>query len=113
MFAYMARALIQEKESFRAIQLTLLAFIALKSWTCQLVTHLEKMLKIEIPLNVFCLTKVHLKCKFLNYVDSQYINFSNKTWYCYNCNKDLLPITTINNFKLYSMLCDRFYCNSD
>ena len=52
MFAYMARAVIQEKESFRAIQLTLLAFIALKSWTCQLVTHVENLLKIESPLNV-------------------------------------------------------------
>ena len=52
MFTYMARAVIQEKESFRAIQLTLLAFIALKSWTCQLVTHVENLLKIESPLNV-------------------------------------------------------------
>ena len=26
-----------------------------------------------------CLTKVHLKCNYLNYVDSQYIKFSNKT----------------------------------
>ena len=52
MFAYMARAVIREKESFRSIQLTLLAFKALKSWTCQLVTHVENLLKIETPLNV-------------------------------------------------------------
>ena len=52
MFIYMARAVIPEKESFRAIQITLLASIALKSWTCQLVTHVENLLKIEIPLNV-------------------------------------------------------------
>ena len=60
-----------------------------------------------------CLTKVHLKCSYLNYVDSQYIKFSNKKWHCYNCIKDLFPFTTINNFKLYSLLSDRFYCNSD
>ena len=60
-----------------------------------------------------CLTKVHLKYNYLNYVDSQYIKFSNKTWHCYNCNKDLFPFTAINNFKLYSLLSDTFYCNSD
>ena len=90
MFAYMARAIIREKESFRAIQLTLLAFIALESWTCQLVRHVKNLLKIETPLNVSCLTKVHLKCNYLNYDDSLYIKFSNKTWHCYNCSKDLL-----------------------
>ena len=61
----------------------------------------------------FCLTKVHLKCNYLNYVDSQYIKFSNKTSHCYYCSKDLFPFTTINNFKLYSLLSDRFYCNSN
>ena len=60
-----------------------------------------------------CLTKVHLKCNYLNYVDSQYIKFSNKTWHCYNCSKDLFPFTTINNFRLYSLFSDRFSCNSD
>ena len=60
-----------------------------------------------------CLTKMHLKCNYLNYVDSQYITFPNKTWHCYNCNKDLFPLTMINNFKLYSLLSYRFYCNSD
>ena len=59
------------------------------------------------------MTKVHLKCNYLNYVDSQYIKFSNKTWHCYNCSKDLLPFTTINNLKLYSLLSHRFYCNND
>ena len=48
----MARAVILEKESFRVIQLTMLASIALKSWTCQLVTLVENLLKIETPLNV-------------------------------------------------------------
>ena len=51
-----------------------------------------------------CLAKVHLKCNYLNYVDSQYIKFSNKTWHCYNCSKDLCPFTTVNNFKLFSCL---------
>ena len=60
-----------------------------------------------------CLTKVHLKCHYLNHVDSQYIKFSNKTWHCYSCSKDLYPFTTIKNLKLYSLLRDRFYCNSD
>ena len=60
-----------------------------------------------------CLTKVHLNCNYLNYVDSQYIKFSNKTWHCYNCNKDLFPFTVINNFKFYSLLSYKFYCNND
>ena len=60
-----------------------------------------------------CLIKVHLKCNYLNYVDSQYIKFSNKTWHCYSFSKDLFPFTTINNFKLYSLFSNRFYCNSD
>ena len=34
-----------------------------------------------------CLTKVHLECSYLNYVDSQYAKFSNKTWHCYNYSK--------------------------
>ena len=48
----MARTVMREKESFRAIQLTLLAFIALKSSTCQLGTHVENLLKKETPLNI-------------------------------------------------------------
>ena len=66
----------------------------------------------SIKCNLY-LTKVHLKCNYLNYVDSQYITFSNKTWHCYNCSKDFLPFTTVNNFKLYSLLSDIVYCNSD
>ena len=55
-----------------------------------------------------CLAKVHLKRNYLNYVDSEYIKFSNKTWHGYNCSKDLFPFTTINNLKLYSFI---LYCN--
>ena len=51
MRVHMARAVIREKENFRAIQLILLTFIALKSWTCQLVTNAENLLKIKTPLN--------------------------------------------------------------
>ena len=65
------------------MQLTLLASIALKSWTCQLVTHVENLLE------------------------------KTETWHCSNCNKNLFSFTTTNNFKLYSLLSDRFYCNSD
>ena len=109
----MATAVIREKESFRAIQLTLLAFIALKSWTCQPVTHAENLLQRNSIKCNLCLTKVHLKCNYLNDVDSQHIRFSKKTWHCCNCSKDLFPFRTINNFKLYSLLSDRFYCDSD
>ena len=48
----MTRAVIRVIESFRVIQLTLLASIALKSWTCQLLTHVENLLKIETLSNV-------------------------------------------------------------
>ena len=99
---YMTRAIIPEKESFRAIPLTLLAFIALKSWTCQLVARVESLLQIERVLNVISVTKVHLKCNYLNYVDSQYIKFSNKRWHYYNCSKDLLSFTAINNSSIYA-----------
>ena len=78
----MARAVIREKQKFRAIQLILLAFVALKSWTCQLVKHAENLLdRNSIKCNLY-LTKVHLKCNYLNHVDSQYTKFSNKTWHC-------------------------------
>ena len=60
-----------------------------------------------------CLKKVNPKCKYLNYVDFQYIKLSNKTGHCYNCSKDLFPFATINYFILYSLLSSRFYCNSD
>ena len=49
----MARVVMLGKASFTATQLTLLAFIALKSWTCQLVAHVENLFKIETLLNVF------------------------------------------------------------
>ena len=60
-----------------------------------------------------CQTTVHLKCAYLNYVDSQYIVFSNKTWHCYNCSKKLFPFTTLNNYMLYPLLIDKNYCNND
>ena len=60
MFAYMAAAVMREKESLRAIQLTRLAFIALKSWTYQLVTHVGNLLKIETPLNAISVWKKYI-----------------------------------------------------
>ena len=65
----------------------------------------------SIKCNLY-LTKVHVRWNYLNYVDSQYIKFSNKTWHCYNCNKDLFLFTAVKSIKLYSLLSDRFYCNS-
>ena len=61
----------------------------------------------------FCQTKVHLNCTYLNYVDSQYIKFSNKIWHCYNCSKNLSPFTAINKYMLYLFLSDKYYCNND
>ena len=92
----MARAVIREK-SFRAIQLTLFPFTALKSAcnTCGKFVEDRNSIKCNL-----CLKKVHLKWNYLNYVDSQYKKFSNKTWRCYNCSKYLFPFTTINNVKL-------------
>ena len=60
-----------------------------------------------------CQAKVHLKCNDLNYVESQYINLSNKAGHCYKCYKNLFPFTLINHFKLYPFLSDKNYCNSD
>ena len=39
-------------KSSTTFQLTLLGFIALKSWTCQFVTDVENLLNVETPLNV-------------------------------------------------------------
>ena len=61
----------------------------------------------------FCQTKVYLKSTYLNYVDSQYIKFSNKIWHCYNCSKNLSPFTAINKYMLYLFLSDKYYCNND
>ena len=60
MFIYMAKEIVREKEIFRAIQLTLLAFVALKSWICQLVTHVENLLNTETPLNVISVSKKYI-----------------------------------------------------
>ena len=59
-----------------------------------------------------CQTKVHLKCNYLSYVDSQYIKISNKTWHCYNCSRNLFSFAT-NNFMHYPLVSDRNYCDKD
>ena len=114
MFTYMASTVIREKESFRAIQLRLLAYRSSQIMDMSAYNTCEKSVKDRISIKCnLCLRKVHLKCNYLNYVDPQYIKFSNKTWHRYNCNKYLFPFTTINNFKLHPLLIDRTYCNSD
>ena len=60
----------------------------------------------------FSLTEVHLRCNYLNYVDSQYIKFSSKTWDCFNCSK-LIPFHIISNFKLYPLLSVKIYCDNN
>ena len=47
----MVWAVIREKESFRGTQLTLLTFITHKSWSSELLTHVENPFNIETPLN--------------------------------------------------------------
>ena len=47
----MARAVTLEKNTSE-LSGKQLCFIALKSWTCQLVAHVENLVKIETPLNV-------------------------------------------------------------
>ena len=68
MFVYMAREVIRGKKSFRAIQLTLLDFRALKiidMSACGKSVKDRNSIKCNLSL-----TKVHLKCNYLNYVDS-------------------------------------------
>ena len=55
-----AGALIQEKQNFRAIRLTLITFVALKSWKCQLVTRVKNLLKIETPLDLIPVWQTYL-----------------------------------------------------
>lgn len=57
----MARAVVREKEKVRAILLTLLASVPIKSWTCQLVTYVENLLKIKIPLSVISVRQKHIQ----------------------------------------------------
>ena len=57
--------------------------------------------------------KVHFKCNYLKCVGYKYKQFSNKTWHCYNCSKNLFPFTTINNVMLYPLLSDKNYCDND
>ena len=60
---------------------------------------------------ILCQKKVHLKYTCLIYVQSQYIEFSSKTWHCCNCSKMLFPFTTINKYMLYPLLSGKNYCN--
>ena len=113
MLAYMVMAVIREKAIHRH-PVNIVGFYNSQIMDMSACNNCGKSVKDRTSIKCsLCLTKVHLKCNYLNYVDSQYIKFSNKTWRCYNCSKDLFPFTTINNFELYSLLSDRFYCNSN
>ena len=50
-----------------------------KNLANSLVIQVKNQLKIETQVHFFSHTKVHLRCNYLNCVDSQYIMFSNKT----------------------------------
>ena len=114
MFSCMARAVIREKRKLQSDPVNTVGFYSSQIMNMSACNTCGKSVKDRNSIKCnLCLTKVHLKCNYLNYVDSQYIKFSNKTWYCYNCSKDLFPFTTTNNFKLYSLLSERFYCSSD
>ena len=54
------------------------------------------------------LTKVRLKCNYLNYANSYY-RFLNKIWHCFNWRKNLCPVTSIKNIMLYPLLTDKNY----
>ena len=54
------------------------------------------------------LTKVRLKCNYLNYANSYY-KFLNKIWHCFNWRKNLCPVTSIKNIMLYPLLTDKNY----
>ena len=60
----------------------------------------------------FSFSKIYLRCNYLNYVDSQYIKYSNTEWwpkkYC-NC----LFLFYINNHKLFSLFSDQAFCSTE
>ena len=60
MFAYRLKVVVRGKESFRAFQLTLLAFIALKSWIRELVTHGKNLVNVETPLNLISVRQKYI-----------------------------------------------------
>ena len=59
------------------------------------------------------LIKVRLKCNYLNYVYFQFVKFSNKTSIAATAVKICFPFTIINKFKIYPLLSDKNYYNSD
>ena len=58
-----------------------------------------------------CQQDVHPKCNDLNYVDSQMIKNLNKLWYCLNCCQEVFPFTSINNYKLHTLLSSKRFCD--
>ena len=60
-----------------------------------------------------CHSKVYLKCRHRNYVDSQYIKYSDKEWWCIKCCISLSSLTQLNNYKLSGLFSDHSFCNTD
>ena len=58
-----------------------------------------------------CQQNVHLKCNDLNYVDSQMIKKLNTSWYCLKCCTHIFPFTSLNNFKLHTLLSNKRFCD--
>ena len=79
MFVDMAMAVIQGKEIFAA-----------RTW--ELAIHVQNILKGGTQLNVIYARQKHLKCNYLNYVESRYNELSNISWQCYNCSEKIAPI---------------------
>ena len=76
MFAYMARAVIREKDN----PVNTVVFYSSQIMDMSACNTCEKSIKDRNSIKCnLCLTKVHIKRNYLNYVDSQCIKFSNKT----------------------------------
>ena len=58
-----------------------------------------------------CQQDVHIKCNDLNYIDSQIIKKSEKLWYCLSCCENIFPFTSINNYKLHTLLFNKKFCD--
>ena len=61
----------------------------------------------------FCHSKVHLKYNYLNYVESQYLKYSNKEWQCIECCNNLFTFTQKNNYKQFGLFSGQSFCNKD
>ena len=44
-----------------------------------------------------CNLWVHIKCNNLHFLDYQYLNGNDDSWFCLKCNTELLPFGNLNN----------------